>query len=121
MDAGRAAAFDAETIDFGSVRGRSSGPVEVAKGVHRLQQVTTSSKNDWRILISTSVQQGPDHARRVCVALAGVHHRGLGAYSSNCYITDFPIQTGRRLWGEHAALPFEAAQLLDCRQPATSE
>jgi hypothetical protein len=56
-----------------------------------------------------------------CVALAGVHHRGLGAYSSNCYITDFPIQTGRRLWGQHAALPVEATQLLDCRQPPTSK
>jgi hypothetical protein len=34
-----------------------------------------------------------------CEALAGVHHRGLGAYSSNCYITDFSIQTGRQLGG----------------------
>ena len=52
-----------------------------------------------------------------CVALAGVHHRGRGAHSSNCYITDFPIQTGRRLWGQHAALLVEAAQLLDVGNP----
>src|SRR5437588_3488126 len=85
MGAGRAAAFDAETTDFGSVRGRSSGPVEAAKGVHRLQQVTTSSKNNWRILISTSFQLGPDHARRVCGPRRGAPSRSRRLFEQLIY------------------------------------
>jgi hypothetical protein len=37
MGAGRADEFDDETTDLGSVSGRSSGPVEAAERVHRLQ------------------------------------------------------------------------------------
>jgi len=44
-EAGRAE-FDAETTDFGSVSWRSSGPVEAAKRVHRLQQMTTHSTDN---------------------------------------------------------------------------
>src|ERR1022692_32528 len=54
MGAGRAAEFDDETTDLGSVSGRSSGPVEAAKRVHRPQQRTTNSANNWRIRIPTS-------------------------------------------------------------------
>jgi hypothetical protein len=32
---------------------------------------------------------------------------------SDRYITDFAILTGRRMWGQYAALSAEAAQLLD--------
>jgi hypothetical protein len=41
-----------------------------------------------------------------------VHH--LDAHSDR-YITDFAILTGRRMWGQYAALSAEAAQLLDRR------
>ena len=42
---------EAETADVGSVRGRSSGRLESAQAVHRLQQMTTSNRNSWRICI----------------------------------------------------------------------
>ena len=51
MGAGRADECDDETTDLGSVIGRSSGPVEAAKRVHRLQQMTTNSASNWRIRI----------------------------------------------------------------------
>jgi hypothetical protein len=59
MGAGRAAEFDDETTDLGSVMGRSSGPVEAAERVHSMQQVTRKSANDWRIRIPTSFQESP--------------------------------------------------------------
>ena len=56
IGAGRAAEFEDETTDLGSVSGRSSGPVEAAKGVHRPQQMTNNGANNWRIRIPTSFQ-----------------------------------------------------------------
>jgi hypothetical protein len=69
MGAGRAAGFDDETTDLGSVIGRSSGPVEAAKRVDKLQQMTTNSGKNWRIRIL--------HLGR-----AVAHHGGLWAYSN---------------------------------------
>src|SRR5229473_1611065 len=66
MGAGRANEFDDETTDLGSVSGRSSGPVEAAKRVQGLQQVTTNRANNWRSRIPTSFQQSPDPARWAC-------------------------------------------------------
>lgn len=75
MGAGRAATFDAETTDFGSVMGRSSGPVEAATGVHMLLQMATNSASNWRIRILTSFPQSPDPARWACGPHGGAPSR----------------------------------------------
>lgn|SRR5580692_7496067 len=51
MGAGRAAEFDDEITVLGSVIGRSSGPVDAAGAMERLQQITTGSANNRRIRI----------------------------------------------------------------------
>src|SRR6202011_6382447 len=81
MGAGRAAEFDNETTDLGSVSGRSSGPVEAVKLVHRLQQMTTSRANNWRIRIPTSFQPSPNTERRACCPCGSARSKmGLCAY-----------------------------------------
>src|SRR5438105_1049633 len=64
MGAGRAAGFDSETTDVGSVRGRSSGPVEAIKASNKLQQMTTNTPDNRQIRISTSCPQGPSPGNR---------------------------------------------------------
>jgi hypothetical protein len=45
MGAGRAAGFDAEVTDFGSVSGRPSGPVESAQIAPQQQQMNSITTN----------------------------------------------------------------------------
>src|SRR5215469_16354775 len=54
IGAGRAAGFDDETTDLGSVSGRSSGPVEAGDSAHRPQNMTNNGANNLRIRIRTS-------------------------------------------------------------------
>ena len=51
MGAGRAAEFDADTTDFGSVSWRSSGPVDAAKDAQKAQQETANHLSDCCILM----------------------------------------------------------------------
>jgi hypothetical protein len=111
MGAGRAAAFDVETTDFGSVRGRSSGPVEAAKSVHRLQQMTTNSENDCRIFILTPFRQLCAMRSNKPLDLDGAPPRGPQRLIYHGFRDlDRPSKVG-----QYAALSAEAAQLLDRR------
>jgi|SRR5579864_524211 len=75
MGAGRAAAFNDETTDLGSVSGRSSGPVEAAIGGHTLQQETINSANNSRLRIMNLFSNDVLTLRVEDVALGVMHHR----------------------------------------------
>ena len=49
MGTGRAAEFDADVTDFGSVKERSSGPVEASEAPHRPKKMTVKRPNDGLI------------------------------------------------------------------------
>src|SRR5215831_10372269 len=61
MGAGWAAAFDAETTEFRSVSGRSSGPVDATKGTRR-QPMTSNTPNNRCIPIPASFHHDPGPA-----------------------------------------------------------